>query len=375
MRVGRDGDEWAHSYSYDGLDWSDPLTFTHELTVTAVGVYGANFANEGQTPPAHTALVDYFFNTASPIVPEDGDRNRLTVNTVGEGTVDVDPEKTNYECEDLVTLTADADPGWTFTGWSGDVTSTENPLTLEMTGDTSVTATFTEDEYTLTVNKVGNGTVDVDPEKTVYKYRDEVTLTADADLGWTFAGWSGDATGMENPLTFEMTDDTSITATFTEDKYTLTVNKVGEGTVDVDPEQAVYNYGDVVTLTADADLGWTFTGWSGDVGSVENPLTFEMEGDTTVVATFTSDAGYTLTVNIVGKGRVVVDPEKTLYPYGDVVTLTATARPSWLFGGWSGDVISADNPETVEITDDTVIDANFKTYPVYLPFVARPMSR
>ena len=46
---------------------------------------------------------------------------------------------------------------------------------------------------------------------------------------------------------------------FTADGYTLTVNIVGDGSVTNNPDQATYHYGDVVTLTATADPGWTFS--------------------------------------------------------------------------------------------------------------------
>jgi hypothetical protein len=40
------------------------------LTVTSVGPFASN-AEGGSPAPAYTGLVDYFFNTASPIVPAD----------------------------------------------------------------------------------------------------------------------------------------------------------------------------------------------------------------------------------------------------------------------------------------------------------------
>jgi hypothetical protein len=43
----------------------------------------------------------------------------------------------------VVTLTASADPGSTFSGWSGDVSEISNPVTVTITADTQVTATFT----------------------------------------------------------------------------------------------------------------------------------------------------------------------------------------------------------------------------------------
>jgi uncharacterized repeat protein (TIGR02543 family) len=145
----------------------------------------------------------------------------LTVNSVGNGEVIVDPDRDVYSWDEVVTLTATADPGWSFTGWSGDLSSSTNPITVTMTGNRVITATFTQDEYTLTVSTVGSGSVDRDPDQAPYHYDDVVTLTATANTGWTFDSWSGDLSGTTNPITVTMTGSRVITATFTEDKLQI----------------------------------------------------------------------------------------------------------------------------------------------------------
>lgn len=69
MRVKRTGDQWTQSYSYDGTTWVSETAFAHSLNVSQIGVY---VGNSDPTAPAYTGVIDYFFNTASPIVPEDG---------------------------------------------------------------------------------------------------------------------------------------------------------------------------------------------------------------------------------------------------------------------------------------------------------------
>jgi uncharacterized repeat protein (TIGR02543 family) len=55
-----------------------------------------------------------------------------------------------YDIGDVVTLTPIANPGYTFSGWSGDLTGNDNPATLTVTGNMAVTATFALDPVTLT---------------------------------------------------------------------------------------------------------------------------------------------------------------------------------------------------------------------------------
>jgi regulation of enolase protein 1 (concanavalin A-like superfamily) len=72
LRVSRTGNVWSLSTSNDGTSFTPRTSFTQTLTVTQVGAFAGNFGTASRPPPAHTALIDYFFNTASPITPEDG---------------------------------------------------------------------------------------------------------------------------------------------------------------------------------------------------------------------------------------------------------------------------------------------------------------
>lgn len=69
MRVRRQGSQWTQTYSFDGSSWLSGASFTHAVTTTGIGIYAGNATGTGS--PAHTASFDYFFNTASPVVPED----------------------------------------------------------------------------------------------------------------------------------------------------------------------------------------------------------------------------------------------------------------------------------------------------------------
>jgi len=78
--------------------------------------------------------------------------------------------------------------------------------------------------------------------------------------------------------------------TVSSEVYTLTVNTVGSGSVAKNPDQATYDFNDVVTLTASADDGWSFVSWSGDLSGSQNPKTITMTGNMVVTATFADSA-------------------------------------------------------------------------------------
>ncbi len=161
LRVTRVGSSWSYSFSNNGTDWVSGGSFNYPMTVTKSGVYGANHGTPPMRPaPAHTAIVDYFFNSAAPIVPEDGQTPgnfTITVNKVGQGNVTLSPAKATYGCGEKVTLTAVPAAQWRFAGWSGDLTGNALSQQLTVSRNQTVTATFIRGNYQtflpLTVDK------------------------------------------------------------------------------------------------------------------------------------------------------------------------------------------------------------------------------
>lgn len=153
----------------------------------------------------------------------DGPSLTIAVTGPGSGTV-TPPEGTHhYPRGQLLTVTAEADIGSYLAGWTGDVVTGTETIVLEIVGDIAITATFELEEYALDVDVVGDGEVAVDPAQEFYNYGDVVTLTATADLGWRFAGWSGAITGTDAQIVAVIEADTVITATFvvSEQEYSI----------------------------------------------------------------------------------------------------------------------------------------------------------
>ena len=131
-----------------------------------------------------------------------------------------------------VTLTASAASGSTFTGWSGSGCSGTGTCVVTMNAAQSVTATFTLiPSFMLSVVPAGtgSGTVTSSPSgincggtcNASYQTGTQVTLTAAAASGSTFAGWSGGGgcSGIA-ACTVTISAATSVTATFVQDSST-----------------------------------------------------------------------------------------------------------------------------------------------------------
>ncbi len=105
--------------------------------------------------------------------------------------------------------------GWTFTGWSPSLIDDK----VTILGNTEVTATFSQEQYALTVVSA-HAPVTKTPDLLTYTYGQEVQLSLGTiEAGWTFTGWS--ASLIDDKVTIN--GNTDVTATFNQDQYTLTV--------------------------------------------------------------------------------------------------------------------------------------------------------
>ena len=361
MKVSRSGRTYAQSYSSTGDDddYMSPTNASFDMLTTfipaTVGIYSGSTSDSSAGPPGHTAVFDYFFDSESKIDPEDPKDYTLTTDTVGDGTVAVTPDMSTYACGDTLVFEATADPGWEFSEWSGDVTGSDSPtaaIPFEM--GMEVTASFIAgDQFALTTNTVGMGTIAKDPDQTGYNLNDTVTVTAQPVEGWSFASWSGSINSTNISDTVTISGNEAVTATFVQDAiHALTVDITGSGTVSKDPDKPLYEDGEMVTLTASPTDGWSFDGWGGGASGTDTTTTVTMNGDITATATFTQE-GYAVDVSVIGGGQVTKDPDKTSYLPGETVTLTALANDGYSFGNWGGDATGTDPTTSVTISSQT----------------------
>lgn len=179
--------------------------------------------NHGDQLTATFTRDEYDLDVAVSSIDHTGTETTAGLNQPGPGgRVVRNPDQPFYYYDDQVTLTAVPEPGWAFTGWEGDgAGGVQLSETIVITGNTYVTATFAQQKYQVTVDVSGQGDVTVSPPpdgRDYYLYDEQATLTAvPANSDWTFAGWSGDLTGSENPTTITVTENMTIQANFVDE--------------------------------------------------------------------------------------------------------------------------------------------------------------
>ena len=297
-----------------------------------------------------------------------------SVTTPGEGAF-------LYNGGEVVSLVASPASGYRFVNWTGNVGTIANvnapSTTITMNGDYSITANFML-VYHLTISSTAGGSVTTPGEGTfTYDGGTAANLVATANSGYYFVNWTGDVDTIADvsapSTTVTMNDNYSITANFEQmlpGKVALTASSTAGGSVTT-PGEGTFSYdeGTMVELVAEAEEGYRFVNWTGDVDTIANvdvaATTITMDGDYSIVANFvTTLVQYDLTISSTYGGSVTVPGEGTFaFDAGTVVDLVADANTGYMFIYWTGDVDTIANANvattTITMNGDYTITANF----------------
>ncbi|MCF8358121.1 MAG: T9SS type A sorting domain-containing protein [Prolixibacteraceae bacterium] len=293
---------------------------------------------------------------------------------VREGCVAVQNGSGRYNEGETATLTASPAEGWKFTGWTGSITSAENPVNVTMDSDNEIAATFAR-ECTLTLSVAPQEAADAGCNATQsgsgsYAFQDVAVITATAAPGWMFQSWTGSFFAAQNPSEVTMYGDYQLTANFHK-KFTLNIS--------IDPQEAnnegctvsqtenVNPEGDIVsTLNALPAEGWKFIQWSGHVTSTQNPIDVLIDENKAVTAVFGREFSLALSISpqeAAEGGCTVSQSGSGIYTEGGSADILATAAEGWRFDSWTGGISSADESATITMDDNKNLTANFvRTY-------------
>jgi len=183
-------------------------TFTLSVTPSQLGTKSVTVV----IPNTDSDESSYRFNVTATSVPA----QLLKIFLAGPGSGHITSDQIGMDCTTepnictlavinpprWIDLTATPDPGFKFTGWSGEEACQATGKVFVM-ANTACVATFELQSYELSVGRLGQGQVkgpglDCPPECTeTFLYGTEIQLEAVADREWIHTGWKGscDQTG------------------------------------------------------------------------------------------------------------------------------------------------------------------------------------
>ena len=285
----------------------------------------------------------------------------------GEAFVD----GTLYEVGLEHTITAVAEDGYTFAGWideNEEVVTFKDAYTFKIPSEITLKAVFvpTVAINSLNVEAIGGGSVDYD-EADTYIVGSYLTLKAVSSKYYKFNGWYDENDNLLSTkvvYNYVLKADNDITAKFdfaVESDFTVTAKN---GTVTVDGAAfdgtKTYNAGEVYTLNAIANEGYTFAYWrvNDKIASYDAEYVIRLEADADVEAVFTSEsASGDVTVSFVNREGAIVS--SVTVASGSEVTLPAYPT---IFGytvdGWNVNGTVKQAGEKITANADMIIMVN-----------------
>ncbi|MDC0282681.1 leucine-rich repeat protein [Akkermansiaceae bacterium] len=287
-----------------------------------------------------------------------------------------------YALGEEVVVTANPDPGFIFSWWSGNASGSVNPLAVIMTSNLSIGAAFVPDNrdndgdglsnfselkiHNTDPNKFdsdGDGFSDgleisertnpnvssLFPTRTIgisdsangfvegggtYPLGVTIEVTATPSAGYLFFKWVGDVDGTENPLSLKISSNLNLEAIFQQD----------ERDSDLD---GLSNYQEIIVYNTDPNNP------DSDGDGFNDGLEISEETNPNISSVFPT------------RSLLVVAPlngsvnSQAIYPLDAIATLTATPEPGYVFYSWAGDTISSQNPLPVEMSENRILSAIF----------------
>ncbi|MBK7861238.1 MAG: DUF11 domain-containing protein [Archangiaceae bacterium] len=224
----------------------------------------------------------------------------------------------------LVSVTATATTGHSFSGWSGLCTGTTNPCSFTVSGDATVTAGFAAPSFTITASAGSNGSISPSGATSVPQGSNQ-TFTFTPATGYHVDTVTVDGASVATASSYTFTNVTAahtVSATFAIDTFTITASAGANGSVSPASQSANYGSNAGVTITPAAHYHVADVLVDGaSVGAVATYTFSNVTAAHTVSASFAIDT-FAITASAGANGSV--SPASQSANYGSNATVSIT---------------------------------------------------
>ena len=416
-----DGGNQSHTYVVPGSNQTVTSNFTTQYYLTVNSVHdsptGEGWYNSGSTanfsvtsPADEAEGTRYIFSNWSGDYSGTSPSGSVTMNQPKEVTANWDTQyyltvssshdtpqgagwyNSGSAANFSVTSPADEAEGtrYIFSNWSGDYNGTSTSGSVTMTNPKEVVANWDVQYYlSMTENPPEGGEASPAPPGGWYDRNESVQISATPATSYHWDGWSGDASGMDNPKQITMDAPKDITANFLGEESISKPDKPSGPTSGIIGQELTYTTGGATSNLGHAveyKFDWgdgSESGWGGttkshsynDAGTYTIKTKARCTTHTNIVSQWSNGldveiTGYYLNVSISpeGAGEVQRTPNKSDYAYRESVTLNAEATSqAYVFHHWSGDLSGSTNPKAIIMNGNKNVTANFVMETVSVP--------
>ena len=262
-------------------------------------------------------------------------RYTVTYNTAG-GTNNFDNPR-DFNVEESFTLLPAVRLGYTFGGWKNQDNQTVTQITLNTSGNLTLTAQWTINKHTFTYRSFAGQSVTTVNNK---EYGSELGMSEPTRRGYTFNGWEDMANGASYSSNSTMPDNAlNLIGSWTLNDYSVSYD-FNQGT-----SAATFDYNftvlESILIPSPIRTGWVFVGWdTADDGTANHT---PIAGTTTIaIGTYAEDLNlkavwtqniYTLTYNSDG-GSAVNSKTFTYSQTLDATYFPTPTKGTETFTGW-----------------------------------------
>ncbi|MDY0280524.1 MAG: endonuclease [Salinivirgaceae bacterium] len=335
------------------------------------------------------------------IVP---DEFTLNVSIVGGGNVTVNGttylETQTFNENEIANLKAISQNGWQFSGWSGDVTSTNAITSVLMTSNKNITAIFVEQSETLEdiviwnfedLNTTADGGIATNLDRVISTNTEgEISFPAGAGSGASVSSTSWDngsnskywiidfSTLGYNSISFSSKQRSSNTGPKDfKVQYKLETSEWIDVLSSIVTVANNFTDGQLIDISLPqevSDVNKVYLRWIMTSNTAVNGSAVALSGtsrmDDIVIRGmgFSSSVQHTLTINTIGEGSVTVGGVDYSTPIivdeNTILDLVATSASGWEFSGWTGTVADIEeSTTTVTMNANKTITATFTEIP------------
>ena len=347
----------GHSFVCDGYNDNNQFHFNWGWSGSGNGYFAIGALN----PSGHQYNSgNYAVFNIHPIDPSVNFNISVSANPSNGGTVSGGG---SHYLGQTCTVQATANPGFSFVNWTenGTQVSTNANYSFTVNADRNLVAHFQAlPTYTISTSSspteggttLGNGT---------YYQGQSCTVHATPNSGYNFVNWTENGTQVSTNVsfTFYVTSNRNLVANFSQSSYTVTTSS-SPATGGTTTGGGNFNYGQSCTVTATANPGFTFANWTanGTEVSTETSYTFNVAGNTNLVAHFEAETF-----------EVIVDCDTEMgtvsgggnFTYGQTCGVSAQANEHFVFDNWTenGTVVATDRFYSFDVTANRYLTANF----------------